>query len=87
MQYKKLGNRGPLVSTIGFGAWAIGGVHWGKTDDEVSIKAIHEAIDQGVTLIDTADVYGFGHSEELIARVIIVVRIVITDSVRANASL
>jgi aryl-alcohol dehydrogenase-like predicted oxidoreductase len=70
MQYKKLGNRGPLVSTIGFGAWAIGGVHWGKTDDEVSIKAIHEAIDQGVTLIDTADVYGFGHSEELIARVI-----------------
>lgn len=70
MQYKKLGNRGPQVSTIGFGAWAIGGVHWGKTDDEVSIKAIHEAIDQGVTLIDTADVYGFGHSEELIARVI-----------------
>lgn len=70
MQYKKLGKRGPLVSTIGFGAWAIGGVHWGKTDDEVSMKAIHEAIDQGVTLIDTADVYGFGHSEELIARVI-----------------
>jgi aryl-alcohol dehydrogenase-like predicted oxidoreductase len=70
MQYKKLGKRGPLVSTIGFGAWAIGGVHWGKTDDEVSLKAIHEAIDQGVNLIDTADVYGFGHSEELIARVI-----------------
>ena len=70
MQYKKLGKRGPLISTIGFGAWAIGGVHWGKTDDEVSLKAIHEAIDQGVTLIDTADVYGFGHSEELIAQVI-----------------
>ena len=70
MQYKKLGKRGPLVSTIGFGAWAIGGVHWGKTDDEVSLKAIHEAIDQGVNLIDTADVYGFGHSEALIARVI-----------------
>ena len=70
MQYKQLGSRGPLVSTIGFGAWAIGGVHWGKTDDEVSIRALHEAIDQGVTLIDTADVYGFGHSEELIAKVI-----------------
>lgn len=70
MQYKQLGSRGPLVSTIGFGAWAIGGVHWGKTDDEVSIQALHAAIDQGVTLIDTADVYGFGHSEELIARVI-----------------
>jgi len=70
MQYKQLGSRGPLVSTIGFGAWAIGGIHWGKTDDEVSVRAIHEAIDQGVTLIDTADVYGFGHSEDLIARVI-----------------
>ena len=70
MQYKKLGKNGPLVSTIGFGAWAIGGMHWGKTDDEVSIKALHEAIDQGVTLIDTADVYGFGHSEELIAKLI-----------------
>lgn len=68
MQYKQLGKRGPLVSTIGFGAWAIGGMHWGKTDDEVSIKALHEAIDRGVTLIDTADVYGFGHSEDLIAR-------------------
>jgi aryl-alcohol dehydrogenase-like predicted oxidoreductase len=70
VQYKQLGDRGPIVSTIGFGAWAIGGVHWGKTDDEVSLRAIHEAIDQGVTLIDTADVYGFGHSEELISRVI-----------------
>ena len=70
MQYKKLGARGPLVSTIGFGAWAIGGVHWGKTDDEISKQALHAAIDHGVTLIDTADVYGFGHSEELIAEVI-----------------
>lgn len=70
MQYKQLGNRGPLVSTIGFGAWAIGGMHWGKTDDEVSMQALHAAIDHGVTLIDTADVYGFGHSEELIAKVI-----------------
>ena len=70
MQYTKLGKRGPMVSTIGFGAWAIGGMSWGKTDDEVSKRALNEALDQGVTLIDTADVYGFGHSEELIAEVI-----------------
>ena len=70
MQYTKLGKRGPKVSTIGFGAWAIGGMNWGKTDDNVSKKAIHAALDQGVTLIDTADVYGFGHSEDLIAEVI-----------------
>jgi len=70
MQYKLLGQRGPKVSTIGFGAWAIGGMNWGKTDDNVSIKALNEALDQGVTLIDTADVYGFGHSEKLISKVI-----------------
>jgi len=70
MQYTKLGKRGPKVSTIGFGAWAIGGMNWGKTDDEVSKKALHIALDEGVTFIDTADVYGFGHSEELIAGVI-----------------
>lgn len=70
MKYTQLGNKGPEVSTIGFGAWAIGGMNWGKTDDEVSIKALNEAINQGVTFIDTADVYGFGHSEELIAQVI-----------------
>ncbi len=70
MNYRKLGSRGLQVSTIGFGAWAIGGMNWGETDDNVSINALNEAIDHGVTLIDTADVYGFGHSEELIARVI-----------------
>ncbi len=70
MQYTDLGSRGPKVSTIGFGAWAIGGMNWGPTDDEVSIAALHAALDNGVTLIDTADVYGFGHSEELIAVVL-----------------
>ena len=70
MQYTQLGQRGPRVSTIGFGAWAIGGMNWGETDDDVSRRALHVALDQGVTLIDTADVYGFGHSEELIAGVI-----------------
>lgn len=70
MHYKRLGQRGPLVSTIGFGAWAIGGTNWGETDDAVSRRALATALDRGVTLIDTADVYGFGHSEELIAEVI-----------------
>ena len=70
MQYTQLGKRGPVVSTVGFGAWAIGGMNWGETDDAVSKRALHEALDHGVTLIDTADVYGFGYSEELIAEVI-----------------
>ena len=70
MNYKKLGKNGPEVSTISFGAWAIGGKDWGKTDDEVSKKAIHAALDNGVTLIDTADVYGFGHSENLVREVL-----------------
>jgi len=70
MKYTQLGIRGPIVSTMGFGAWAIGGMNWGKTDDKVSKKALHEAFDQGVTLIDTADVYGHGHSEKLISEVI-----------------
>lgn len=69
MKYTQLGKKGPKVSTIGFGAWAIGGMNWGPTDDSVSKKALHEALDLGVTFIDTADVYGFGHSEELIADV------------------
>ena len=70
MQYTMLGRSGPKVSTIGFGAWAIGGMNWGETDDNVSKKALHQALDLGVTLIDTADVYGFGHSEKLIAEVL-----------------
>ncbi|MDK2972509.1 MAG: hypothetical protein PWP23_2264 [Candidatus Sumerlaeota bacterium] len=69
MQYRQLGARGPRVSTIGFGAWAIGGMNWGPTDDAVSKRALHAALDQGVTFIDTADVYGFGHSEDLVAEV------------------
>lgn len=70
MKYTQLGERGPKVSTIGFGAWAIGGMNWGKTDDEVSKTALRKAIENGVTLIDTADVYGFGHSENLVRDVI-----------------
>lgn len=70
MEYRRLGERGPLVSTIGFGCWAIGGMDWGTTDDDVSLAALRTALDGGVTLLDTADVYGRGHSEELIARLL-----------------
>jgi aryl-alcohol dehydrogenase-like predicted oxidoreductase len=55
------------VSAIGFGAWAIGG-SWGAVDDEASMRALHAAVDAGVNFIDTADVYGDGRSERLIAR-------------------
>ncbi len=55
---------------MGFGAWAIGGMNWGPTDDDVSLAALNAALDAGVTFIDTADVYGFGHSEKLIEQVV-----------------
>jgi aryl-alcohol dehydrogenase-like predicted oxidoreductase len=48
MQYTQLGKRGPRISTIGFGAWAIGGTNWGPTDDEVSKRALHEALERGL---------------------------------------
>jgi aryl-alcohol dehydrogenase-like predicted oxidoreductase len=63
---RRLGKTGRDVSEIGFGAWAIGG-SWGETDDTVSLDAMHAAVDAGVTFFDTADVYGDGHSEQLIA--------------------
>ena len=67
MRYRTLGKTGHQVSEIGFGAWAIGG-SWGDVDDEQSLKALHAAADAGVTFFDTADVYGDGRSERLIAR-------------------
>src|ERR671938_96611 len=68
MEYRELGRTGYKVSTIGFGAWAIGGDAWGHTDDALSLRTLHHAIDLGVNFIDTADVYGDGHSERLIAQ-------------------
>src|SRR5574342_1351725 len=67
MQYREFGRTGWKVSSISFGAWAIGGT-WGKVDDKDSLAALHRAIDLGVNFIDTADVYGDGRSERLIAR-------------------
>jgi aryl-alcohol dehydrogenase-like predicted oxidoreductase len=67
MQYRPLGRTGWQVSTVSFGAWAIGGT-WGPVDDRDSLAALHRAVDLGVNLIDTADVYGDGRSERLVAR-------------------
>jgi aryl-alcohol dehydrogenase-like predicted oxidoreductase len=71
MQTRQLGNSDLAITPIGFGAWAIGGggwaFGWGPQDDADSIAAIHEALDCGVNWIDTAAVYGLGHSEEVVA--------------------
>src|SRR5512146_2774679 len=67
MQYRELGRTGWRVSTISFGAWAIGG-SWGDVDDSESLAALHRAVDLGVNFFDTADVYGDGRSERLMAR-------------------
>src|ERR1700757_743344 len=67
MNYRTLGRTGWKISEISFGAWAIGGA-WGQVDDRESMAALHSAIDCGVNFIDTADVYGDGRSERLIAR-------------------
>lgn len=73
MKVRSFGRTGVDVSEIGFGAWAIGGhgagvVGYGPADDATSLAALHRAVELGVTFVDTASVYGLGHSEELIAR-------------------
>lgn len=67
MQYRELGRTGWRVSTVSFGAWAIGHA-WGTVNDDESMAALHRAVDLGVNFFDTADVYGDGHSERLLAR-------------------
>jgi aryl-alcohol dehydrogenase-like predicted oxidoreductase len=69
MKSRVFGRTGRDVSEIGFGAWAIG-ASWGQVDDTAAKQALHAALDGGVTFIDTADVYGDGHSEQLIAGVL-----------------
>jgi aryl-alcohol dehydrogenase-like predicted oxidoreductase len=69
MRSRRLGKTNRDVSEIGFGAWAIGG-SWGETDDDQSLAAMAAAVDAGVTFFDTADVYGDGRSERLIARLV-----------------
>jgi aryl-alcohol dehydrogenase-like predicted oxidoreductase len=67
MQYRQLGRTDMTVSAISFGAWAIGGT-WGPVDDAESMRALHAAVDAGTNFVDTADVYGDGRSERLVAR-------------------
>jgi aryl-alcohol dehydrogenase-like predicted oxidoreductase len=67
MEKRQLGRTDMQVSAISFGAWAIGGT-WGQVDDEQSMRALHAAIDAGTNFVDTADVYGDGRSERLVAR-------------------
>ena len=67
MEYRELGRTGWNISAISFGAWAIGGT-WGDVKDEESLAALHRALDLGVNFFDTADVYGDGHSEQLLAK-------------------
>lgn len=76
MEYRTLGRTGLRVSEIGLGAWAIGGpstlggrpIGWGETDDAMSLRTLDACLDVGINFIDTADVYGNGHSEELIGQ-------------------
>jgi len=70
MKRNKLGSSDVEISEVVFGAWAIGGWMWGGTDEADAIKAIHKAIDEGITTIDTAPIYGYGLSEELVGNAI-----------------
>lgn len=74
METRKLGNSDLKITTVGYGAWAIGGTGWdfawGPQDDADSIAAIHRSLELGVNWIDTAAVYGTGHSEEVVARAV-----------------
>jgi aryl-alcohol dehydrogenase-like predicted oxidoreductase len=78
MQYRNFGATDLRVSEVGFGAWAIGGgamigntaIGWGDVDDKVSIAAIYAAIDAGINFFDTADIYGLGHSEDVLGKTI-----------------
>lgn len=67
MKYRELGNTGLQVSEVSFGTWAIGG-SWGNTNDDEAMKGLDKAIGEGVNFFDTADVYGDGHAEKLLAK-------------------
>ena len=70
MNKRQLGKHGMEASTVAFGAWAIGGWLWGGTDAEASVDAVRASLDAGVDFIDTAAVYGFGLSEEIVGKAI-----------------
>jgi len=70
MKYRSLGSTGINVSEVGYGAWGIGGALWQGSKDDESLRALHTAIDLGMNFIDTALVYGDGHSEQLVGKVV-----------------
>lgn len=94
MQYRKFGDTDLLVSEIGFGAWAIGGgamigktaIGWGDADDAISVAAIHTALDAGINFFDTADIYGLGHSEDLLGKTIGMKKDVVIATKAGNVS-
>ena len=67
MRYRDFGRTGWKISEIGFGAWQIGG-SWGRVDDDASIRTLLHAFDRGINFVDTAELYGAGHSETVIGR-------------------
>ncbi len=70
MRSRALGKNGPEISVVGFGTWAAGGDMWGKTQDDEVVAAMRRSFELGVTWVDTADAYGDGHAEELVAEAI-----------------
>src|SRR5665213_3179821 len=68
MEMRTLGRYGPEGSALGFGGWAMGGIGWGEVDDQETMAAVRRALDLGSTFVDTAEIYGDGHSEETIGR-------------------
>src|SRR6266852_2109693 len=88
MKYRKLGTTSLEVSEVGFGAWAIGGNQFGNsygpTEDDESLRAIKTALDLGCTFFDTADVYGHGHSEELLGAALSGVRSEVTIATKVG---
>jgi aryl-alcohol dehydrogenase-like predicted oxidoreductase len=67
MLYRKLGKTDLSVSEIGYGTWGLGGDSYGSVDDNMSIKALRLAFDQGCNFFDTSDLYGDGHSEDILS--------------------
>ena len=70
MQYRKIGNSGIEASVVALGAWAIGGWMWGGTEESDALKTIQASLDQGMNFIDTAAIYGYGRSEEILGKAI-----------------